>query len=184
MQARHLLSCSSCGRQLAVSRQKAGQTIPCPCGATLEIPTLLELSKLPVAPEPAASDSPPNRWGLAERLVLSGSAVCLLSLAVIAVLLFSFPARPVKPSLTPEQIRQRTAQFSAADCLVIWRELEAAGVKQLWIDDQLGYQERVIKYEESVLAHQMGIGLLAAFCAAGIGLVVAGLVTRGARGKT
>ncbi len=178
MQAKHLLTCSSCGEQHKVGRQQAGETIHCACGAALEVPTLRELSSLPLAPDLDAEKPPAKGWGLGERLILSGAVVCVLSLVGVAVLVFRFPERPVKMSTEPDQIRQRAAEFSPAECLAVWRELEATGVKQLWVSDQLGYHEAIIRYEDKVFGAQMGIGVFTALCGAGIGLVVAGSIKR------
>jgi len=48
MADRHLLSCS-CGRETPVSPGQAGDTLRCLCGRTLEVPTLRELRRLPMA---------------------------------------------------------------------------------------------------------------------------------------
>lgn len=48
MPTRYQLSCSSCDRSYPIETSQAGQTIACECGATLKIPTMLKIKRLPI----------------------------------------------------------------------------------------------------------------------------------------
>ena len=87
MSARYQLTCPRCNRQIPIEISQAGQTLPCECGETLRVPTMLKIKRLPIwsgdasadeaaasALEPSAdSPTPPaaevaasssKRWGL------------------------------------------------------------------------------------------------------------------------
>ena len=52
MQTRYLLPCS-CGQKIAIEPRQAGQSIRCPCGNSVEAPTMLKMTALePAEPEP------------------------------------------------------------------------------------------------------------------------------------
>lgn len=75
----YLLPCR-CGRTTRVRTNQAGQTVQCGCGQPLEVPTLLQLTRLEPAPaEDAAAGSRPT-WNLRHGLILLGAlllAACL-----------------------------------------------------------------------------------------------------------
>ena len=60
MNAKYLLPCR-CGRQMTVEPREAGQTSLCPCGQSLLIPTMLEITRL--EPAPAETSLPPKAAG-------------------------------------------------------------------------------------------------------------------------
>jgi len=51
---KYLLSCS-CGQSVEVEPSQAGQTVVCVCGATLLVPSMLQVKALPIAPEKPVS---------------------------------------------------------------------------------------------------------------------------------
>lgn len=48
MPARYQLTCSRCNRQHPVETAQAGQTLPCECGESLRVPTMLKIKRLPL----------------------------------------------------------------------------------------------------------------------------------------
>ena len=72
MASDYLLPCT-CGRTHRVSSRQAGDTVACACGASLEVPTMRELSRL----EPAATGTPVRQkvWGLRQGLMFLGSVI-------------------------------------------------------------------------------------------------------------
>ncbi|MBR4835183.1 MAG: hypothetical protein IKU86_12775 [Thermoguttaceae bacterium] len=53
---RYQLSCTSCDRSYPIETSQAGQTIACECGATLKIPTMLKIKRLPIWGDDAPAD--------------------------------------------------------------------------------------------------------------------------------
>ena len=56
MSARYQLTCPSCQRQIPIETSQAGQALPCECGETLRVPTMLKIKRLPLWP--ADGDAP------------------------------------------------------------------------------------------------------------------------------
>ena len=163
---------------MLVSRQQAGQTVSCTCGASLEVPALLRLIKLPRAPEPDAAESTGGSWGLRHRLLLLGTVVFLLALTFTVVLVLVFPAPPQKFSPPPEQIREEAAAFLPREAWLVWQRLERSDVNALYLRDQLAFKEAVVRYEDEVFKYQLGIAVLLLFCAVGVGVAVVGLLQK------
>jgi hypothetical protein len=75
VRAKYLLPCV-CGQEIPVEATQAGQQVRCQCGVELEVPTLLNLTRLKSAAPPAAA---PRRtrsaWGHRQRVMLVGLAI-------------------------------------------------------------------------------------------------------------
>jgi len=170
---RYLLPCP-CGRHVPVTRRQAGQTVRCACGESLEVPTLLRLTSLPTAAEPAPAAPSGATWGLRHRLWLLGTVIFVLAVVPIVVLVLCFPSPPQKVIPPPEQIREESQAFSATDAWVVWRRLERSDVNALFVRDQLGFKEAVLTYDELSFKYQLSIAVLALFCGLGVALVIVG----------
>ncbi len=48
MSARYQLTCPRCNRSTPIETSQAGQALPCECGETLRVPTMLKIKRLPV----------------------------------------------------------------------------------------------------------------------------------------
>ena len=105
MSAKYLLPCR-CGRQIVVEPREAGQTSLCPCGNSLPIPAMLEMSRLEPAPV-ETSPSAEGPWGWQHRLLLLGAT--LLAAAILGGLLLHWK-RPIAPI---DAIDPRAIQYSA-----------------------------------------------------------------------
>ena len=81
MIAKYLLPCT-CGRQIVVEPRQAGQIIPCSCGASLQAPTLLDMTALEPAPMVSVSGAAPVDLGLKHRLRLLGTVLVLVAIGV------------------------------------------------------------------------------------------------------
>jgi hypothetical protein len=94
-----------CGQAVVVEPRQAGQTAVCSCGASLPIPTMLEI----VALEPATVDSSlpqsESAWEWHQRLLLLGISLLLLA-TVIGI--WGLSTRPVAPidMVDTEKLRQ------------------------------------------------------------------------------
>lgn len=68
MSERYLLVCE-CGRNLPVELGQAGGHIRCSCGREVDVPTLRQLRKLPLAPADYVADAPAWTWQKATMFV-------------------------------------------------------------------------------------------------------------------
>ncbi len=60
----YLVSCS-CGKEIAVTRSQAGQSVPCACGQSVQVPTLRGFADLKMEDSGQANDQlaeKPNAW--------------------------------------------------------------------------------------------------------------------------
>ena len=123
MSVKYLLPCR-CGQQFVVEPPRAGDTIVCSCGATLQIPTMLEMAALELAPE--VSVAPPSRaaWGWRHGMLLLGSVLVLLAMGG-AVGLYGF-VRPTPPidAIDPEQIRESAKRLVPSQTWAIWENMK------------------------------------------------------------
>jgi len=120
--AKYLLPCS-CGRHVVVEPRQAGQTLSCPCGASLTAPTLLGLAALDPAPdEPVVSAS---AWGFKQRLQLIGG-VLLLAAAVGGAWLYGH--RPISPTIDARYIQATAKKFTPSQAWTIWKDMEQQGL--------------------------------------------------------
>lgn len=111
---------------------QAGQSITCPCGRRVEVPSMLELRKLPVAPTDAPP-SPQGRWGIRQRLISLGGLIVLAALVWIGVLVLQWPEKPQVPDpitwQTPplpgqkEPLRKTTEQLTLLESYLAWESL-------------------------------------------------------------
>lgn len=116
MSIKHLLRCS-CGQEIPVEVAQAGQRVRCQCGAELEVPTLLELKRLPQADAMQAVPRTTGAWGTPQRAMVAGLLVTLLGLGMCA---WFFATRPRMPDVS---------QYPAFAALALWESLKL-GVDQ------------------------------------------------------
>jgi hypothetical protein len=177
VEERYLLSCR-CGRELPVNRRQAGETVHCQCGALLEVPTLRRLTSLPRADEPAPAAPPSGDWGWRHRLWLLGTVVCVLAVVPMIILLVRFPTPPRKIIPPAEHVRQEAQSFSATQAWLVWRQLENSKIDVVRVTDQMHFPEAEHAYGQIAFKYQLGIAVLALFCALGLGMIVTGLLQK------
>jgi hypothetical protein len=114
----------TCGQKTAVSTAQAGETIRCPCGAELQVPTLRGLRVL----EPAEAASGAARrargrtWEDRHRaafVLVIGSLVCL---GLAAYLWIAMPARLIVPN--PQEIATAIDGASPDQVLQVYAEMQ------------------------------------------------------------
>ncbi len=95
MRAKYLLPCI-CGQEIPVEATQAGQQVRCLCGVELEVPTLLNLTRLKPAEPPAAAAAPRrarSAWGPRQRVMLVGLAIMVVGALWVGWELLSRPRR-------------------------------------------------------------------------------------------
>ncbi len=122
MSANYLLPCR-CGQRLVVEPRRAGETIICSCGASLQIPTMLEMARLEPAPVESVASPADSGWSWRQRMLLVG--IVLVSVAIFAGFLV-FISQPIPPinQIDPEQIQENAKRLSPVRTWEIWQAMK------------------------------------------------------------
>jgi hypothetical protein len=114
------LSCD-CGHRVSVTASQAGQTVRCPCGAQLEVPTLRGLQALPPA-DATAADKGRASWENRQRVIFSLTLISLSALLLGGYLWMNVPVAPRQA--TPEQIKEIFAAGTPSEVYGVFQELQ------------------------------------------------------------
>ena len=151
MTTTYLLACS-CGEKLPVAAPQAGQTVTCPCGQVLEVPTIRRLAKLQRVEETTPAETP-SRWGPREGLILLGAVITSAALIATCVL-------HVKKHLVAKEAALLDAKFTdefteeMAD--KIRRDIQQMSPAQTWrVWASLRYNIRRLKTPREIRREQM-----------------------------
>ncbi|MCE2725862.1 MAG: hypothetical protein LW698_03660 [Planctomycetaceae bacterium] len=162
----YLLTCG-CSAALTVGPGQAGGVVTCPrCGASLPVPRLGELARLPAA-APAAG-VPAASWTAAHGCVLGGILVALL--AVCAAAYLSMAPRPV---VDDAMIRAGVAAASTSDIYKAWQALARSGVSRPIMADEERIQQ-VARSARAVATVLWTVAAVGAAVAIGGGIAMAG----------
>lgn len=175
MPIQYLVPCS-CGRKMPVETRQAGEVISCACGASLDIPRLIELKKLEKIAIQAADAKPHGIWGVGQGLILSG-AVLLIGVVLLSILVIIFGAGDPYDNMTPDQIRTAFQQMTPEQTWGTWMNLRQSGINPP--------KKAVERYLEGLHAQrQMLLAFLSIAAVVDVALLVAGiLVARRSRVK-
>ena len=91
--------------------------LSCTCGATLEVPTVLQMAHLKQVPTEPAATVPSAPWGLRQSMVLLGVLIALLGIGLTVGL---FLTRPQLPDA--DEVRRRVNSYSAVESWQYYRE--------------------------------------------------------------
>ena len=119
MSAKYLLPCR-CGQQIPVEPRQAGQKVVCSCGATMQVPRLLEIMALEPAPDESNAPPAAASWGWRQRTKLLGSI--LLSVAVLAAVLLLMN-RPISrfQEVSPEEVLRNAHKMTPTETWNYWQ---------------------------------------------------------------
>ena len=167
----YLLPCS-CGRELSVQPPQAGEQIRCTCGASLQVPTMLEMKQLVPVPDEAEplGQRPAAAWGARQGMFFGGVVVLAVSLVLGIVVVATRPVPPEK-IVDPGFIRQETQKLTPMQAWRIWGTLRTAG-----LDRSIGEARR--QYAERVLQYRGWIAVVVIVALAGVALIVLPVVIR------
>ncbi len=117
MSAKYLLPCR-CGRQVVVEPREAGQTSLCPCGKSLLIPAMLEMTGL--EPAPVESGRPAESvWGWRHRLLLLGATLLVVAIVGGVFLHWTRPIAPID-TIDPQVIQHSAKKLSPLQTWHYW----------------------------------------------------------------
>lgn len=163
---KHLLTCS-CGAEIAVSGGQAGGEVVCTgCQATVAVPKLRELSRLPLAAETAPKSR--QGWGLSQGMLLAGGLLAVACWGAAAWL-----GRTIESPVNPEAIRQNVAQQTDAQIYEAWKKhfsTTTVSRPQMVIERQFAQQTFLRKGIALALAGLGAVGA-AVGVAGGVGLI-------------
>jgi hypothetical protein len=166
MTARYLLPCR-CGQQIVVEPRQAGETVACTCGATLSIPTLLDIKNLDPAPQADPAKTSRTMWSAKHQLRLLGMA--LLAAAMIGGVWLHM-TRPTSrfDAVDPERIRENYKTFSP---VVTW---------EAWTYMQKGLDRRIdVQYATAMSMYRAWQAVVGVLAIVGVAMLIGGMV----RGK-
>lgn len=104
MATQYLLPCV-CGQKLRVTATQAGEAVHCPCGASLTVPSLRDLSRLELAPRTAAKRTRRQpSWSRRQAWILLGAIITAAALGLLAFLELTRPRLPDMEALSPIQV--------------------------------------------------------------------------------
>lgn len=125
MSATYLLPCHS-GKTVEVTVANAGRTVVCPCGKQVDVPTLRELKKLPLAEvDAAAGKSTASNWTLQQGVFFSLGLLLIMAAAVAVIVLgyYRWQINTTKPEFREEYLAgmdKRVMDQTAAQTLPMW----------------------------------------------------------------
>jgi hypothetical protein len=161
---KYLLPCA-CGQPSVVEPRQAGEMIVCSCGASLQAPTLLAMTRLEPAPTESNAERPAATWGWKQRLRLMGIVLLLVALVGGAGLWLHWPSSPFD-RIDPEYFHKSAKKMPVSKAWDYWE-----GVQQ-------GLDRRTDqRYAAAVERFRVGEAALGVIGLAGAALLAAGLVT-------
>lgn len=169
MSENYLLDCR-CGEQLTVSPRQAGGQARCGCGATVEVPTLRAMRRLPVAEAPTAVEH--ASWSLRQRLWVVGGLLVAAAAILGGSTRLNRPPPPdeaIKAELieSAEQFRRAVPRYSVAQVRESFIKLASFDLRMAPnIVDQHPYHDL---YKQRVAQNETWS--LVAWALAGLGIV-------------
>jgi hypothetical protein len=161
----YLLPCS-CGRKVAIEPRQAGQSIGCPCGASILAPTMREIRVLEPADRTGAENQGPAPWGLPQGLVLLGSCILVLVAGWTAFMVLARP-RPPAPFITEIRVADIEAASPARTVQIFRQHLQPGLDPDKSSADKFYDRARFHFWSWAAITAIVGL--------AGVGLIVVGL---------
>ncbi len=179
MTTSYLLPCS-CGRKVPVEPRQAGQVVRCSCGASLEVPTLLEMAALEGAEPEAGARRPPRPWGVRQGLALLGAVIFLGALVLVIFLLRAQPRPPFpdKAEMDPGAVRREAQRLTPLQSRRIWQSLRARGPDGRMPREEQYQTDKLGRYQEDLLRWRLSMGVVLTIAVAGLSLVVIPLLRK------
>ncbi len=125
---------------MTVEPREAGQTSLCPCGQSLLIPTMLEITRL--EPAPAETSLPPKRaWSWPHALLLAGIAMVVVAITLACVFRYLRPVARID-AIDPEALRLSAHKLPPLRTWQYWQLMKQGldrRVDQMYMDRMTAY---------------------------------------------
>lgn len=156
---KHLIPCE-CGQQLPVSLGQAGETVACPCGRSVEVPTLRRLREMPVAGDAEAAGA---GWGFSQGVLALGLIVAALLLGGAGWLRAAEPSPPTPPDAEKQRaaVAEGIGRLSPADAWALWEGGYKPLAQRGFNDASSGQQRAVAAAIDRSRAVQRGLAIAA-----------------------
>jgi hypothetical protein len=164
---RYLLPCS-CGQKIPVEMRQAGEIITCPCGNSLEVPTLLKLKTYQRVEVPPPAETPKKAWNAGHRLILLGAVIIIATVAIGGWLFWERPADPFA-NLNAEQVKAALQTVSPSQSWRRWLYYEKAGPEWHKVNIE-------ITFADLQAQHKVYWGLLTMVGGAGLAFIAGGII--------
>jgi len=167
------------GEQVPVQEKQAGERVTTPSGKQVEVPTLRELKKLPLAPEsPTAERAAASAQGWTRELGLlfsAGLAIAAIGLVAIGVLSYLTPVHIEYPVAKQEVISKELDNVPMSDLLEFWNQSQDPQIFENLRGQMTGYYNHLALRQ--VFFYSIagcGIGVLIGFGLMATAIVMAG----------
>jgi hypothetical protein len=156
----YLLPCS-CGQQIVVEPRQAGETTQCSCGASVQIPTLLDMRTLDQAQQTSVAPAK-SIWGLKHQLRMLGIVLVVAAVGVGSWLL-AHPPTSRFLNIDTDQIRKNAEKMSPVQTWGAWQSMKQR------IDPRIDQ-----KYADDLQIYHFELALLTILALLGIAVITAG----------
>jgi hypothetical protein len=170
MSESYLLNCE-CGKRTPVGPSQAGRTVRCACGATLDVPALRALRRLPVADAAAAEEQP--AWSLRQQLWVVGAMFILTAAILGGILRWKRPPSPdeeirLEVIESAEAFRRQVPHYTVAQVRESFEQLQSTDLRMLGnVLDQHPYHAQ---YKQLLATNRNWT--IVAWSLAGIGILI------------
>ncbi|MEX1040959.1 MAG: hypothetical protein WDZ51_10030 [Pirellulaceae bacterium] len=167
------------GEQVSVQEKHAGERITTPSGKQVEVPTLRELKKLPLAPELPAAEraaSSGRVWTRGLGMLFSGGlAIAAIGLVVIGVLAYLTPVHVDYPIVKQEVVTKELDGLPMSELLEFWNRSKDPQIFENLRGQMTGYYQHLALRQVFLYAILgCGIGVLLGFGLMATAIVMAG----------
>lgn len=167
------------GEQVPVQEKHAGERVTTPSGKQVEVPTLRELKKLPLAPESPTTEraaTAGRNWTRELGLLFSaGLAIAALGLVAIGVLWYLTPVHIEYPIAEQEKVAGELDDLPMAQLLEFWNRSEDPQIFDNLRGQMTGYYNHLALRQVflySILG--CGIGVLIGFGLMATAIIMSG----------
>lgn len=175
MSTRYKLTCS-CGEQIIVEPRQAGRKIECPCGATVDVPTLMGMKQLPPLDEEAITTPDRSTDNLAENI---GSRMVMLLVGIVLLIVgiggavYFVSDRPIHPQdmISEQFIEKWVATRTPLQLDDFWGNLKLYGADA----PQVTEQELEI-YDRKIMMNNIWLSVSSLLALAGIGIAIGAVI--------
>lgn len=120
---RYLLSCP-CGKEVTVEPRQAGEVVRCQCGASLDVPSMTAMRRLPSAETATSNRGVTRPWGPRQQVALIGGLLLVLGLAWVGYLSAQPPSPPVSEPGEIANYDGTLEAITASESWRLWRSLQ------------------------------------------------------------